>query len=975
MKRFGFLLLAAFFCVQFSTLHAAWLNYEPQIIEQPDGTVIHCFATGDEFYNWLHDENGFTIIKNQQTGYYVFANLQNDELIATSLIVGIHDPALSGLQPWLNIPPDEMQEIRADFLTSHMPEPTAISGFDEPRGGGNVGTFNNLVVYIRFSDQQEFTSDTTFYFNMFNNTSPGYSSMYNYFMEVSYDQLFMPSYFYPIPPQNTVISYQDTYPRAYFMPYDPGTNPQGYQGDNDRRSREHKLLKRAVEAIATEVPADLNIDYNNDGYVDNVVFNIRGGTTAWSTLLWPHRWVLYSENAYINGKRVYDYNFQLETSLQGSGTGVLVHEMFHSLGAPDLYHYTTQPVTPVGAWDVMAQNNNPPQSMGAYMKFRYGHWIDDIPEITECGVYTLDAVASDQNNCFKIASPNSTTDYFVLEYRHKKGTFEGTIPTSGLLIYRVDALMHGQGNAQGPPDELYVFRPGGTNYVNGNLAQAAFAEDFGRTAFNDNTNPPCFLSNDLPGGIDISNIGLIGETISFEVNFQKAPIADFSASTQLITENCSVDFVDLSLCYVDSWEWTFEGGTPATSNDQHPTGIIYETAGFYNITLKVANQWGDDTIVIENLIEVSNTALPQIDFTVSQTMACTNQVVQFTDQSALCPIAWTWEITPEYFEFVNGTTANSQNPEVLFTDPGTFSVKLTAENANGTAELLREDYIQAGGVNMFELDGSFETMALSQHGWIVENPDNSKTWDLWDVEGSGSGTRAAGINFYNYYSFNQRDRLISPPINMNVTESWVLTFKHAYARVNPSFTDSLVVKISDDCGNTWTRLLSIADDGTGNFVTREPVGSAFYPSTPDDWCGSGYGADCFQLDVSPWVGSQNVRIMFESVSIVGNNLFIDDVHFEFAQNVFDQSGFDNQTKVQLYPNPATDQVNLVMNEASGLIKLEIIDLQGCRVLIKDMNPVQENVPVSLNLAGLSKGVYFLKLSGDTFLETKKLVIR
>jgi len=49
---------------------AAWIDYQPQTITQPDGTQIECFATGDEFYNWLHDENGFTIIQNHNDGYY-----------------------------------------------------------------------------------------------------------------------------------------------------------------------------------------------------------------------------------------------------------------------------------------------------------------------------------------------------------------------------------------------------------------------------------------------------------------------------------------------------------------------------------------------------------------------------------------------------------------------------------------------------------------------------------------------------------------------------------------------------------------------------------------------------------------------------------------------------------------------------------------------------------------------------------------
>lgn len=974
LRKFATTLLFALMILQFSQLNAAWLNFEPQTITQPDGKEILCFATGDEFYNWLHDENGFTIIRNHKTGYWEFAGLTDEMLTPSGLIVGRDDPGAFGLKPWMNIPPEKMQQIREDFLASQMPEPEPIEGFNNPRGGGNVGTYNNLVFYIRFSDQQEFTSDTTYYHNLFNNTNPGYNSMYNYFKEVSYDMLSMPSHFFPRPPLNIVLSYQDIYPRAYFMPYDPNTNPQGYQGDNDRRSREHKLLKRAVEAIAGEVPANLNIDYNNDGYVDNVIFVVRGGTTAWATLLWPHRWVLYSEFAYINGKRVYDYNFNLETSVQNSGVGVLAHEMFHSLGGPDLYHYTTQPVTPIGAWDLMAQNLNPPQSVGAYMKFRYGMWISSIPEITECGVYTLNPVTSSQNNCFKIASPNSSSDYFVLEYRRKTGTFEGSVPTSGLLIYRVNSDMDGQGNAQGPPDELYVYRPDGTNYVNGSIQQAAFAQDFGRTAFNDNTNPSCFLSNDLPGGIDISNVGTIGETISFEVNFKKAPIAGFSASAILVTPNCGIDFFDHSLCYVDSWEWTFEGGTPSTSTQQNPAGIVYQSPGIYSVSLKVSNQWGEHTKILENFIEVSTTHLPDADFTASDTLICSNEVIQLTDLSTMCPVAWQWTITPGSYQFVNGTSVNSQYPEVIFTESTSYSVKLMVTNANGTTELTRSDYINSGGIPFLDFDGSFENNLLAQTGWKVENPDNNITWKLWDVDGSGNGTRAAGINLYNYYSFNQRDRLISPPLFTGPVIDAKLKFKHAYARINPNFTDSLVVKISDDCGETWTRLLTLADDGTNNFVTRPPVGANFIPSTPEDWCGNEYGAACYEVDVTQWVGKQNVKILFESVCIIGNNLFIDDVHFDFIIGLEEPNSKSGKEMVSIYPNPASEEVVVAVN-GLAVRSLQLFNSFGQQVMFKEIKQISEYSKITLSLNEFPDGVYFLRIQGDTFTSIQKLIIK
>ncbi|MDZ4183225.1 MAG: hypothetical protein U1B83_10145 [Candidatus Cloacimonadaceae bacterium] len=36
-------------------LTAAYLTDIPIQVNQPNGTVIDCFASGDEYHNWLHD--------------------------------------------------------------------------------------------------------------------------------------------------------------------------------------------------------------------------------------------------------------------------------------------------------------------------------------------------------------------------------------------------------------------------------------------------------------------------------------------------------------------------------------------------------------------------------------------------------------------------------------------------------------------------------------------------------------------------------------------------------------------------------------------------------------------------------------------------------------------------------------------------------------------------------------------------------
>jgi hypothetical protein len=264
------------------------------------------------------------------------------------------------------------------------------------------------------------------------------------------------------------------------------------------------------------------VDSDNDGNVDNVCFIARGANGAWSDLLWPHAWELYTQVVEINGKRLWNYNLQLEDHLRDSGASVLCHEMFHTLGAPDLYHYTSDDRHPMSTWDLMEYNITPPQHMSAYMKYRYGRWIASIPEIVASGTYSLYPLQVASNNCFKIRSPNSSTEYFVLEHRKTRG-FDSKLPGTGLLIYRINTVKDGQGNSGGPPDEVYVYRPGGTCTLEGTPDTAFFSASVARTKFNDTSNPTDFLSTCSPAGISITQVGTPGITITFRVDIPAKP--------------------------------------------------------------------------------------------------------------------------------------------------------------------------------------------------------------------------------------------------------------------------------------------------------------------------------------------------------------------------------------------------------------------------------------------------------------------
>jgi len=560
------------FIIVLTGLYGSYLIDQPQILNQPNGKILKCFASGDEFHNWLHDKKGYTIIQEPDTGYFVYADLKAEKLIPTKYIAGQTNPASTDLKPGLNAKPERFEQRVEEFNQLLLNRRNRVS---------TIGDLNNLVVCIRFSDQPEFTETLTQYNNMFN--AEGESSMYQYFNEVSDEQLDITSHFYPEPNGNLIVSYQSPNPRSYYEVYNSVTNPNGYH-QGQQAEREHELLQAAVQYVENQIPPELDLDNDNDGMVDNVCFIIKGGTGAWADLLWPHMWVLYSLNVYIHGAQVWTYNFQLSQSLNSSGVGVLCHEMFHSLGAPDLYHYTSNGISPMGSWDLMCSNTNPPQHMTAWMKYKYGHWFNDIPEINSTGTYTLEPVADSPYSCYKIPSPNSNSEFFILEYRRRIGLFEPSVPGDGLIIYRIDPYENG--NASGPPDEVYLFRPDGDINNNGNVNQAHFSSDVGRTEFNDNTNPAGFLQNGSPGGIFITEIGFIGDTIEFTLNTGLIPL--FETNIHTGPANLGVQFTNTSYpaSEIDTVQWDFDGDGTFDSTEEHPYHL-YTEPGVYDITIRI----------------------------------------------------------------------------------------------------------------------------------------------------------------------------------------------------------------------------------------------------------------------------------------------------------------------------------------------------------------------------------------------------
>ncbi len=532
--KFNKISLICVFFLATMQLRADYVRFMPIEITQPDNTVISCFVTGDEFVRTVHDAEGFTIIQSEIDGYFYYAQKINDALVPSNYKVGAVNPATVGLKPWINV----SAEVYKQEVMERSPE--ALQKMKPAKAPQmSTGKLINIVIYVRFKDEPEFAKSRADFSKRFESTNE--ASLSHYYEEISYNNFSIKTYQFPICDSTITLSYEDTQLRSYYQPYNAVTNTNGYQpGDPDR---EQAMIKRAIDAISAQVPAGLVVDADGDNYVDNVTVVIKGNADGWGKLIWPHRWSLYKTAAYILGKRVNDYIFITENKLD---VKTLCHEMFHVIGAPDLYHYTDNGVDPAGGWDLMQSSGGHPT---AYMKWKYANqkWISSIPEITKSGEYSLKPLTSSVNNCYKIKSPYSSNEYFVVEYRRKAGLYESNLPQSGLLISRINSMIYG--NSYGPPDEVFVMRPNGSIFSNGSLATAAFGDANGRPDFNLNTNPAALLTNQTKSGINISNIRLKGDSLLFNVEIEEPVIdkskwivtADSYESTGAYSPNRSTD--------------------------------------------------------------------------------------------------------------------------------------------------------------------------------------------------------------------------------------------------------------------------------------------------------------------------------------------------------------------------------------------------------------------------------------------------
>ena len=257
------------------------------------------------------------------------------------------------------------------------------------------------------------------------------------------------------------------------------------------------------------------------------------------------------------------------------------------------------------------------------------------------------------------------------------------------------------------------------------------------------------------------------------------------------------------------------------------------------------------------------TNAPIADFTANYTNICPGSTVTFTDLSAYSPTSWSWT-------FTGGTPATStvQNPTVTYNTPGTYAVTLVATNANGSDTETKTAYITVSSPVSLPLVEGFENAAFPPSGWFVVDVNANGTWARTTAAGGfGTSTASALFDNFNIDEAGSRDRLESPKYDFNGYSAATMTFDVAYARYNATYSDTLEVLVSTDCGVTFTQVYI---KGGTTLSTRTDLTTAFVP-TSTQWRTE-------SVNMTPYVGNPNVMIVFKNRGRYGNNIYLDNIN-------------------------------------------------------------------------------------------------
>lgn len=291
-------------------------------------------------------------------------------------------------------------------------------------------------------------------------------------------------------------------------------------------------------------------------------------------------------------------------------------------------------------------------------------------------------------------------------------------------------------------------------------------------------------------------------------------------------------------------------------------------------------------------------------------------------------------------------------------DDGEYNIQFEVLDPNGLPDEFPEnnifDYhmVVNNSEDILPLRQNFES---DNNDWVITNQDDKPIWKYTKL-GANTVLKA---DAFTEKELGTEHFFVSPILSTADLDEASMRFRYAYAG-RGNARDRLRVLASVNCGREYQFNLF---DETSEELSDMVLNEAFVPTEDSLW-------QEVKIDLSQYLRFNDLRIAFVFVNGNGNNLFIDDIEF-FVQSSPPELIFDDP--VTLFPNPASDNVNLLFNLPDrAKVNVTISDLSG-KIIYKSRFENVLNQQFSIPLTGL-EGLYLLNVSGHGFQETEKIII-
>ncbi len=325
-------------------------------------------------------------------------------------------------------------------------------------------------------------------------------------------------------------------------------------------------------------------------------------------------------------------------------------------------------------------------------------------------------------------------------------------------------------------------------------------------------------------------------------------------------------------------------------------------------------------------------------------IVCVGDTVHFTDVSYHGITARNWT-----FEGGNSLTTADSLSSAVYDQVGKYDVTLKVSNGVDTIDVVLNDYITvlpAQGA-IAGIDQAFENDQSYYDNWITVEGAAPYNWDFTNI-GFQSNRSFKLNNFDNpiasTYDFQ------SYPMDASGLTSLAISFDWAYGRIEGTLVDILEVAVSSNCGESWFTVKSYLGGSSLKTVTDFVTGP-FTPADETQW----KNALITTVPASYWTSNLMVRFRFKNKG--NNNLYIDNIQL----GNLNELGVNQLSKnnVEIYPNPANDQITFDLGMNHEVENINVYDLTG--KLIQTFSNIDQSPSFDLDVKSLNEGFYLFKI--------------